>query len=64
MQDFKYNIIDNIINKKMQRLNEITQCIDTEIHSKIYSIQELMELREEIELISSTLMPYFKMKIR
>ena len=64
MQDFKYNIIDNIINRKMQRLNQIAQYIDIETHSKIYSIQELMELREEVELISSAFMPYFKMKIR
>jgi len=62
MQDFKYNIIDNIINRKMKRLNQITQYIDTEIHSKIYSIQELMELREEVEFLSLTLMPYFKVK--
>lgn len=60
MQDFNYNIIDNIINRKMKRLNQITQSIEIRIVTKSYFIKELMELSQEIEDLSSSLMPYFK----
>ncbi|RLA82914.1 MAG: hypothetical protein DRG78_05885 [Epsilonproteobacteria bacterium] len=60
MQDFNYNIIDNIINRKMKRLDQITQSIEIKVITKSHSIKELMELSEEVEGLSLSLMPYFK----
>jgi len=59
MKDFKYNIIDNIINRKMARLNQIVESIEIKTPNKTHAIQELMELSEEVESLSLSLMPYF-----
>ena len=60
MQDFKYNIIDKMISRKMQRVEQIVQSIESSSSDETYTIEELLELSKELEYLSSTLMPYFK----
>lgn len=60
MQDFKYNIIDNILNRKMQRVDQIVQSIDSSSSDETHTIEKLLEVSKELEHVSSTLMPYFK----
>lgn len=58
MQDFKYNIIDKIINRKMKRVKQIVENVE----QKTYSIQDLMQLSHEMEYLSSSAMIYFKVR--
>ncbi len=60
MQDFKYNIIDNILNRKMQRVDQIIEGIESSSSDETHTIEELLEISKELEYLSSTLMPYFK----
>ncbi len=60
MQDFKYNIIDNILNSKMQRVDQIAQSLESSSFDETHTIEELLELSKELEYLSSMLMPYFK----
>lgn len=64
MQDFKYNIIDNIISRKMKRLDRISRSIEMDSPQKTLCIKELIELSGEVENLSLSLMVYFEIKLR
>ena len=49
MQDFKYNIIDNMLNRKMQRVDQIVQSIESSSSDETHTIEEFLELSKELE---------------